>query len=283
MATKGDGSFYSMEELAGTGEQQVISERPLSEQLLIGVVQMAGESGGQVADMAADQGGQIFQFSIDIPGVAPKPISGTANADYYEFPEEIDAVAGLDLKYDKVFTGAGDDSVDIEFNTGFNNIVMTGSGQDTVIAGHRDVIIGGSDADSLSTQDGTNNRISGNTGNDDFLIGGSRNRALGGSGNDIFTVGDVTGSNYFNGGAGHDQFWLISGSGDTPRHKQYIMDFTTGEDVIGLEGVAFAAISFQQLGGDTLMSVDNDLIAHFKNTSVTSLNDISNFAGLTSI
>ena len=61
------------------------------------------------------------------------------------------------------------------------------------------------------------------------------------------------------------------------------MDFTPGEDVIGLEGVAFAAISFQQLGGDTLMSVDNDLIAHFKNTSVTSLNDISNFAGLTSI
>jgi len=278
VATKGDGSFYSMEELAGTGEQMVISERPLSEQLLIGVVQQPGESGGQVADMAADQGGQIFQFSIDLPGVAPKPISGTANADLYEFPEDIDAVAGLDLKYDKVFTGSGDDSVDIEFNTGFNNTVMTGSGNDTVHAGHRDVIIGGSDADSLSTQDGTNNRISGNTGYDDFLIGGSRNRALGGNDNDVFRIGDVTGSNYLNGGAGQDHFWLISGSGDAPAHKQFIMDFTVGEDVIGLQGASFANLTFQQSGADVLLSVGSSTIGHLSNTTVTAVNNEANFA-----
>jgi len=267
-----------MEELAGTGEQMVISERPLSEQLLIGVVQQPGESGGQVADMAADQGGQIFQFSIDLPGVAPKPISGTANADLYEFPEDIDAVAGLDLKYDKVFTGSGDDSVDIEFNTGFNNTVMTGSGNDTVHAGHRDVIIGGSDADSLSTQDGTNNRISGNTGYDDFLIGGSRNRALGGNDNDVFRVGDVTGSNYLNGGAGQDHFWLISGSGDAPAHKQFIMDFTVGEDVIGLQGASFANLTFQQSGSDVLLSFGSSTIGHLSNTTVTAVNNEANFA-----
>ena len=278
VATKGDGSFYSQAELAGTGEQQVISERPLSEQLMIGVVQMAGESGGQVADMAADQGGQIFQFSLDLPGVAPKPISGTAQADLYEFPEDIDAVAGLDLKYDKVFTGAGDDSVDIEVNAGFNNTVMTGSGQDTVQAGHRDVIIGGSEADSLSTQDGTNNRISGNTGTDDFLIGGSRNRALGGSDSDVFRVGDVTGSNYFNGGAGQDQFWLISGNGDAPAHKQYIMDFTPDEDVIGLQGASFANIAFEQSGTDVLLSVGSSTVGHLRNTTVTAVNNEANFA-----
>jgi hypothetical protein len=278
VATKGDGSFYSQAELAGTGEQQVIGERPLSEQLMIGVVQMAGESGGQVADVAADQGGQIFQFSIDLPGVAPKPISGTAQADYYEFPEELDAVPGLDLKYDKVFTGAGDDKVDIELNSGFNNMVMTGSGKDTVQAGYHDVIIGGSDADTLSALDGANNRISGNTGVDDFVIGGSRNRALGGNDNDVFRVGDVTGSNYFNGGAGRDQFWLISGNGDAPGHKQYLMDFTPGEDVIGLQGASFGEISFQQSGTDVLLSVRSSTVGHLRNTTVTAVNSESNFA-----
>ncbi len=278
VATKGDGSFYSQEELAGIGEQQVIGDRPLSEQLMIGVVQMAGESGGQVADMAADQGGQIFQFNLDLPGVAPKPISGTAQADLYEFPEDIDTIEGLDLKYDNVFTGAGDDSVDVEFNAGFNNTVTTGSGKDTVIAGHRDVIIGGSDADSLSTLDGTNNRISGNTGTDDFLIGGSRNRAIGGNENDVFRVGDVTGSNYFNGGSGQDHFWLISGTGDAPAFKQYIMDFTPGEDVIGLQGASFSQIGFAQSGSDVLLSVGSSTVGHLRNTTVTAVNNEANFA-----
>ena len=194
VATKGDGSFYSQAELAGTSEQRVISERPLSEQLMIGVVQMAGESGGQAADMAADQGVQIFQFSIDLPGVAPKPIIGTAQADLYEFPEDLDAVAGLDLKYDTIFTGAGDDSVDIELNAGFDNTVMTGSGNDTVQAGYRDVITGGSGDDEIW--------------------------AITGDGNDRFDVLETAGTNYLNGGAGVDQFWLVSGSGDLPAAKQ---------------------------------------------------------------
>ena len=70
LTRKSDGSFYSMEELAGTGEQDVIGSVPINAQLLIGAVQHRTESGGQVAEMKADRGGQIFMFSLALPATA---------------------------------------------------------------------------------------------------------------------------------------------------------------------------------------------------------------------
>ena len=67
LAKKDDGSFYSVEELAGTGEQNVNSSLPLAETTLIGVVQHSGESGGVVSELNADQGGQIFMFNLALP------------------------------------------------------------------------------------------------------------------------------------------------------------------------------------------------------------------------
>ncbi|MEK9703812.1 MAG: choice-of-anchor I family protein, partial [Deltaproteobacteria bacterium] len=61
---KPDGAFYSIEELAGTGEQAINSSVTLAETTMIGVVQHAGESGGAVAERKADQGGQIFMFNF---------------------------------------------------------------------------------------------------------------------------------------------------------------------------------------------------------------------------
>jgi hypothetical protein len=67
VAQKEDGSFYSMDELTGTGQQDVQGSLPLSEQVLIGVVQHRGESGGAVAEVEADQGGQLFAFDLELP------------------------------------------------------------------------------------------------------------------------------------------------------------------------------------------------------------------------
>ena len=67
VAQKEDGSFHTMDELAGTGEQDVAGSMPLAEQTLIGVVQHKGESGGAVAEIEADQGGQIFVFDLQLP------------------------------------------------------------------------------------------------------------------------------------------------------------------------------------------------------------------------
>ena len=104
-------------------------------------------------------------------------------------------------------------------------------------------------------------RLSGNGGDDDFIIGTSGNRALGGDGNDSFTILEGAGTNYLNGGAGADQFWLVSAPGDQPGAKQFVMDFRASEDLVGLRGVAFSALSFTQVGAASFNNQANFLLA----------------------
>ena len=277
VATKADGSFYSEAELAGSGVQNVEQSRQLSDHRFIGVVQHAGESGGAVAAGKADYGGQIFMFSIDLPGIEPASVVGTSGADILIQP---DASKDLTLIGNTIFTGAGEDEVDVALSDGFENKVFVGSGANTVFAGTRDMITGGADIDAMWAIAGNGNRLSGLGGNDDFFIGSSGNRALGGDGNDKFTINTDAGTNYLNGGAGSDQFWLISAPGDKPGAKQFVMDFKAGEDLVGLRGVAFADLSFNQVGADTLLSVTGTAVGHFTNVSAASLNNQANFAGL---
>ena len=277
VATKADGSFYSQEELAGNGVQTVEQSRPLSEHVFIGVVQHAGESGGAVAATKSDYGGQIFMFSIDLPGIEPAPVVGTSGADSLLMP---DASKDLTLIGNTIFTGAGEDQVDVALSDGFENRIFTGSGVDTIYAGTRDVITGGGGDDWFSAEAGDGNRISGGLGNDTFIIGSASNRALGGAGDDKFYVLGGAGTNHLNGGAGADQFWLVSEIGDRPAAKQYVMDFQLGADKVGLQGVAFSSLSFTQVGADTLLSVTGTAVGHFTNVSAASLNNLANFAGL---
>jgi hypothetical protein len=277
VATKADGSFYTQEELAGNGGQIVEQSRPLSEHVFIGAVQHGGESGGALKTVKADYGGQIFMFSIDLPGIEPAPVVGTSGADILIQP---DASKDLTLIGNTIFTGAGDDEVDVALSDGFENKVFVGSGANTVFAGTRDVITGGADIDEIWAIAGDGNRLSGLGGNDDFFIGSSGNRALGGDGNDKFTINTGAGTNYLNGGAGSDQFWLISAPGDKPAAKQFVMDFKAGEDLVGLRGVAFADLSFTQVGADTLLKVAGFEVGHFANMSASALNNQTNFAGL---
>jgi alkaline phosphatase len=186
----------------------------------------------------------------------------------------------LTFKANTLFTGAGADVVDSETNSGFRNTIFTGSADDVIYAGSRDVITGGGGADQIWATGGDGNRLSGNGGDDDFVIGTMGNRALGGEGNDKFTILDGADTNYLNGGAGSDQFWLISAPGDKPAAKQFVMDFKAGEDLVGLRGVAFADLSFNQVGADTLLSVTGTAVGHFTNVSAASLNNQANFAGL---
>ena len=189
-------------------------------------------------------------------------------------------IPGFDGRLDTVFTGAGDDEVDVAISGGFENRIFSGSGVDTIYAGTRDVITGGSGDDWFSAEAGDGNRISGGLGNDSFIIGSASNRALGGAGDDKFFVLGGAGINYLNGGAGTDQFWLVSEIGDRPAAKQFVMDFKLGEDKVGLQGVTFSSLSFSQVGTDTLLKVAGVEVGHFTNLSASSLNSQANFAGL---
>jgi hypothetical protein len=277
VATKADGSFYTQEELAGNGVQIVEQSRPLSDHVFIGVVQQPGESAGAVEATKSDYGGQLFMFSLDLPGIEPEPVIGTSEADTLLQTGDFE---GLTLIGNTIFTGAGDDEVDVALSGGFENQVFAGSGANIVYAGTRDVITGGSGVDELWAIAGDGNRLSGMGGDDSFVIGSSGNRAIGGDGNDRFDVLDTAGTNYLNGGAGVDQFWLVSGPGDLPAAKQYVMDFKPGEDLVGLQDIAYSSLSFTQVGGDTLVSVDGAAVGHFTNVSAAALNNQANFAGL---
>jgi len=277
VATKADGSFFTQQELAGNGVQTVEQSRPLSEHVFIGAVQHGGESGGALKATKADYGGQIVMFSLDLPGIEPKPVVGTSGADSLLMP---DASKDLTLIGNTIFTGAGDDEVDVALSDGFENKVFAGSGADTIFAGTRDVITGGSGDDWFSAEAGDGNRISGGLGNDSFVIGSASNRLLGGVGDDKFYVLGGAGTNHLNGGAGADQFWLVSEIGDRPAAKQYVMDFQVGADKVGLHGVAFSSLSFTTVGADTLLKVAGVEVGHFTNLSASSLNNQANFAGL---
>jgi len=277
VATKADGSYYTQEELKGNGVQIVEQSRPLSEHVFIGAVQQGGESGGALKATKADYGGQIVMFSLDLPGIEPKPVVGTAGADTIIQP---DASKDITLIGNTIFTGAGNDEVDVALSDGFKNRIFTGSGVDTIYAGTRDVISGGSGDDWFSAEAGDGNRLSGGLGDDTFIIGSASNRALGGAGDDKFYVLGGAGTNHLNGGAGADQFWLVSEIGDRPSAKQFVMDFKVGEDKVGLQGVTFSSLSFTQVGGDTLLKVGTTEVGHFTNLSATSLNSQTNFAGL---
>ena len=142
------------------------------------------------------------------------------------------------------------------------------------------MITGGADSDQIWAIAGDGNRLSGMGGDDDFVIGSSGNRALGGEGNDVFTILATAGTNYLNGGAGSDQFWLVSEPGLMPAGKQYVMDFTPGEDLVGLRGLSFSSLSFSQIGSDTLLKSGVVEVGHFVNISASALNNQANFAGL---
>lgn len=65
IAQKGDGTFYTMDELAGTGRQDIRGTIPTSGQTYIGVVQARPESSGAVEANGSDAGGQIFMFTMN--------------------------------------------------------------------------------------------------------------------------------------------------------------------------------------------------------------------------
>jgi Ca2+-binding RTX toxin-like protein len=204
---------------------------------------------------------------------------GTSGADD-SFTSESIKQQGFDGKNDVLFTGAGADQVDVASLSGFANKIFTGSGHDAIYAGSRDRITGGSGDDEIWAIDGDGNRLNAGLGDDIIVIGSSANRALAGLGNDKLYVLEGAGTNHLNGGAGADQFWLVSEIGDRPAAKQFVMDFQVGSDKVGLQGVAFSSLIFSQMGADTLLKVGGLEVGHFTNISAASLNNLTNFAGL---
>lgn len=113
------------------------------------------------------------------------------------------------------------------------------------------------------------NRIYAGSG-DDTAILGTGDRILGGEGSDRFFA-TSGGDNTITGGAGADQFWIATAS--LPDAANVITDFTAGEDVIGIAGLAigFEDVSITAIEGDALIASSGSDLAILQGVAANSL------------
>jgi len=116
-----------------------------------------------------------------------------------------------------------------------------------------------------------NNRIEAGTG-DDLLILGRGDRLVGGDGNDSFFAG-IGGDNEIDGGAGADRFWIATAQ--TSETANTINDFEVGIDVIGIAGlgITFDRLSLTQVESDTAIALGAQELATVSGINSNSLSE----------
>ncbi len=210
-------------------------------------------------------------------GVAPEEVAGEETGYLIGGTPGNDLlIPGLksdfDGKDDILFTGAGNDEVDLQGATSSNlgnNRIDLGSGDDIISVSKNDIVFGGAGNDVF---DATNamggNYISGGDGDDIFFLG-KQDRVLGGDGVDKFFV-QSGGDNLIGGGEGADQFWIVSG--ELPENANTVLDFEVGTDVIGILGSESLGISADTL---ELKEVDGNTNIFFNNQKLAGINGVT--------
>ncbi|NET09803.1 MAG: DUF4114 domain-containing protein [Symploca sp. SIO2B6] len=178
-------------------------------------------------------------------------IKGTPAADELSIQGTNNELLGLD----------GDDTIDAS-NAEGNNIFRGGEGNDELFARRNDQLFGDAGNDTLDATAGEGeNQLQGGDGND-FLWAGSNDTLSGGDGNDQLFGG--TGGSQLRGDGGNDLFWIAIAQ--IPSQPHLILDFSQGEDVIGIGGLdnvkSFNDLVFEQQGNNTLIKTkDNQDLA----------------------
>ncbi len=180
---------------------------------------------------------------------------------------------------DRLFGGTEADILDASIGSG-NNRLYGQEGNDTLFAGRGDRLFGGDDDDVLNASVGAgNNRLYGEAG-DDILLAGRGDRLMGGDGDDGLFVTDG-GDNLLTGGAGADAFWIATGELLTAAN--IITDFVIDEDVIGLGGLGATSVNdleFTQVESDTVISFSGFDLTVLLNIQVSALEDSGSFVFL---
>jgi uncharacterized repeat protein (TIGR01451 family) len=202
---------------------------------------------------------------------ATQYVAGTTGKD------DLFVSGGTDGINDTIFTGADDDTVDTVLGASSpfagNNIIDTGSGDDTIFVNKGDRAFGSDGNDTFDARDSQgNNRMSSGLGDDTFFLG-SNDRALGGDGNDIFRV-SLGGGNLISGGAGADEFWIVNA--ELPKAANTVLDFQLGTDVIGISGavslgITTSTLKLNQVGADTAIVFNNQTLATLTGIQASSL------------
>ena len=101
----------------------------------------------------------------------------------------------------------------------------------------------------------------------DIFLGESGNDMIAGDDNDDILIGGI-GTDILNGGAGIDTFvFQLGDGGATESETNIIEDFEVGIDKIGLTGINFDQLTFQESSNGTLIMAGSEAIAYLRNTT----------------
>lgn len=216
-----------------------------------------------VGKRTAASAGEILIVEANVMEAA---IRGTSGNDYLDGTESNNQIFSLDGD-DTIIAHSGDDEAyggmgnDLLFGSRDRDILDGETGDDTLYGGKQDDILAGdANEDVIGGNDllfGNRNsdRLFGGVG-DDTLYGGKDNDSLVGQDGDDWLIGDF-GSDTLIGEAGRDVFVLRLNSG-----VDEIVDFTPGEDIIGLSGDLTAAqLSIGTMDGLTTISAGDEVLA----------------------
>jgi len=220
-------------------------------------------------DIDSEQNSYVVKIVDDLPEPKSNLVSGTSGDDLL--------IAGIDFDGigNTIFTGAGDDEVDL-FG-GSKNRVDAGSGNDVIYLSSKDRVFGGAGDDEFDATDSMGkNRMSGGMGNDVFYLG-KNDRAFGGAGDDKFFV-QSGGQNIISGGSGSDQFWIVNG--EISESTNTIVDFEAGSDVIGILGSSSLGIDASTL---ELNEVGNNTEIAFSGKTLAILNGVTGLDASSSV
>jgi len=182
---------------------------------------------------------------------------------------------------DSLFGGEGNDIIQGNPGDNFikagngNNWIHGGEGEDTLVGGTGVDVLYGNEGNDLIYAGVSNNFLYGNQGND-TLIGGEGNDVLyGGKGDDLLIGGDGDdwlfgdlGNDILMGGAGQDCFIIRKGAG-----VDLIVDFTEGEDLIGLaQGLTFNDLTFNQGNSGIFIYAGDELLAILNEVDISVIN-----------
>jgi DNA-directed RNA polymerase subunit E'/Rpb7 len=177
-----------------------------------------------------------YELNVELTPGESEPVESTFESIFGTIKVDVIEVEGSNQI---VFGGDSDNLIDASINSTGNNRIYSGSGDDTVILGISDRIVGGVGEDKF------------------FVMSG--------------------GDNIITGGEGADQFWIATA--EIPEAANIITDFTSGEDVLGIAGlgIGFDDLSISQQEDNTLIAANNSELAILQGIGMDMLN-VDNFA-----
>ncbi|WP_293574797.1 M10 family metallopeptidase [Phaeobacter sp.] len=190
----------------------------------------------------------------------------------------------------------GSGGADLIYGNGVGNMLMAGSGADTVNAGNgADTVYGQAGSDDLSGAAGRDRLLGGNgtdtlygnKGADTLLGGNGRDTLRGGEGNDVLSgnkgwdlliggagndkLNGMLGNDRLSGNAGADEFIYVNNGGN-----DVIRDFQDDIDSIRITGhgsVAELLALAQEVDGDVLFDLDGNHSVTVRNTTILEISD----------